>query len=665
MRAQAGAPTCRPLPLLGLLLLLGACSGSSADTPQGHRVLVLGIDGMDHALAERLMGEGRMPNFARLAANGGFSGLGTSIPPQSPVAWSDFTTGLDAGDHGIFDFLHRDPTTMIPYLSTSTVEAPKRVLSMGDWRIPLSGGDVRLLRRGTPFWEVLEDHGVHTTVVRMPADFPPSGTASRELSGMGTPDILGGYGTFSLATTAPELAPEDLQGGGVLAPAEGSEGRYRVTLQGPPNPFRADGIPLTAELTVITDPEHPVARFELGEEVAVLNEGEWSGWIPLDFKLTPLGGRLPGMVRVYLQSVHPELTLYVTPINIDPLEPALPIAHPPEFAAELAEVGGGRYYTQGMPEDAKALTSGVLDTGEFLVQAALARDEAVRQYRALLEEFNASGGDQLLFYYFGFLDQASHVLWHTMDSTHPAHDPVRDAPYAGALEGLYEFADSLVGETLAAISDDVLLVILSDHGFRAWRRSFSLNAWLEEAGYLAVREKDPASRKEMDFLTNVDWSRTQAYGLGLSGLYLNLRGRELTGIVPESQRDLLLGEIARRLTRVVDPATGEPAVARVQFQEDYEGRGALEVGPDLVVEFAGGTRNSDASAGGKVPAEVFTDNTSLWSGDHIMDHRSVPGVLFTNQALMRPVGRLRELATALAAEFGVTFPLPDFDAEGD
>lgn len=650
------------LPLSFFPLFLG-CGGSASDHEPGRKVLVVGIDGMDYALTQRFMEEGRLPNFTRLAAMGSFSALGTSIPPQSPVAWSEFLTGLDAGGHGIFDFLHRDPATMMPYLSTSTVEPPGRMLSFGDWQIPLSGGEMRLLRRGTPFWEVLEGHGVHATVVRMPANFPPSGTASQELSGMGTPDILGGYGTFSLLTTAPELAPEDLQGGGVLVPMDGSEGIYRGSVGGPLNPFRANPTPLATELTVIVDRENPVARIEIGGEAHLLNEGEWSDWIPFDFRLTPLGGRIPGMVRVYLQSAHPDLILYVTPVNLDPLNPALPIANPPTFAAELAEAGG-RYYTQGMPEDAKAFTSGVLNTDEFLAQASLPRDESVRQYRTLLEEFNTAPGDRLLFYYFGFLDQASHVLWHTMDPEHPAHDSVRDARHAEALPSLYEFADSLIRETLKTIEDDVLLVILSDHGFRSWRRAFSLNAWLEEAGYLAVRETDPTSRDSLDFLTNVDWSRTQAYGLGLSGLYLNLRGRELTGVVPESQRDLLLDEIARRLARVRDPATGEVVVGRVQRREDYGDRGALDVGPDLVVEFAGGVRNSDASAGGKVPAEIFTDNESLWSGDHIMDHRAVPGVLFTNRPLGRPAAGLRDLAAALTAEFGVPFPPPDSLAGG-
>ena len=164
-------------------------------------MIVLGLDGMDYELTTRLMAEGRLPGLSRLQEMGGFSALGTSIPPLSPVAWSDFITGADAGLHGIFDFIHRDPATMMPYLSTSRATAPERFVHVGDWQFPLDEGTVELLRHGEAFWEKLEKHGVPTTIIRIPANFPTSGTAEREISGMGTPDILGGYGTFSYYTT--------------------------------------------------------------------------------------------------------------------------------------------------------------------------------------------------------------------------------------------------------------------------------------------------------------------------------------------------------------------------------------------------------------------------------------------------------------------------------
>jgi predicted AlkP superfamily phosphohydrolase/phosphomutase len=197
---------------------------------------------------------------------------------------------------------------------------------------------------------------------------------------------------------------------------------------------------------------------------------------------------------------------------------------------------------------------------------------------------------------------------------------------------------------------------MSDHGFTSWRRAVNLNTWLLENGYLAVR--DPALRDEGLFLSNVDWSRTQAYALGFSGIYINLRGRELVGTVPPDQYRLLRDEIARRLSRLVDPATGANAVTEVFVRDEtYMDAGQREMGPDLVIGYAKGFRASDATAEGKVPHDIFEDNTSKWSGDHIMHPDAVPGVLFTTRPLERPVTSLRDLAGAIVAEFGIeTFP---------
>jgi predicted AlkP superfamily phosphohydrolase/phosphomutase len=363
------------------------------------------------------------------------------------------------------------------------------------------------------------------------------------------------------------------------------------------------------------------------------------------------------MVRLYLGQVHPDFELYVSPINIDPLDPVMPISHPADFAAELARATG-LFYTQGMPEDTKAFTSGVLDEEAFLEQSDFITAEQVRQYDYLLERFE--GG--LLFYYFGFLDQASHVMWHPMDPGHPAHDAERDARYAGVIEDLYIRADSIVSASLERLGPDEMLVVMSDHGFTSWRRAVNVNAWLLENGYLAV--KDTARRGEGVFFSNIDWSRTQAYALGFSGIYINLSGRELVGTVPPEEHRLLKDEIDRRLSRLVDPATGERAVAEVFIRDDaYEDAGARERGPDLVIGYAKGIRASDGTVEGRVSREVWEDNTAKWSGDHIMHPDAVPGVLFSTRPLRRPVESLRDLAGALVAEFGIdTFPVPAPDA---
>ena len=623
-----------------------ACGGGEADRATGKRVIILGFDGMDYGLAGELMAEGRMPNFARLAKQGSFAPLGTSIPPQSPVAWSNFITGMDAGGHGIYDFMHRDPLTMVPYFSTSQTHGSTESLKIGKWQIPLSGGTVELLRRGEAFWEVLERNGIETTVMRMPANFPPSGTASRELSGMGTPDLLGTYGTFSYYTTNAFEFDDIKIGGGEVFEVFVEDDSVHAKLHGPDNPFLVEPEPATVDFVVYLDPEEPVVKLVVGTEQRVLKVGEWSDWVPMQFDFIPTQS-VPGMCRFYLKEVRPELELYVTPINLDPMSPAMPISTPDSYAAELA-MATGRFYTQGMAEDTNALTGGVFTVADFIAQAKIAGDENIEQYKYVLDQFD----DGLLFYYFGNLDQSSHMLWRPMDPEHPSYDPEVDAPYADVIKQLYETMDGVLGYTLEHMGEDTLLIAMSDHGFTSWRRAFHLNTWLRENGYLTAI--DPDLEEDPGLLVNVDWSRTRAYGLGINSLYINLEGREAYGIVSPGQRRALTEEISERLLATVDPVVGERAITQVFIAEDaYKDRGYLEIGPDIVIGYADGWRCSNESAMGEVPQEVFTDNDSFWSGDHLIDPEVVPGVLLTNRPLKKPAPKLQDLAAAVLAEFEI------------
>lgn len=651
---RARRPLAAALIAVGVLsaaaLIAAACGRRAAGVDAASpRVIVLGFDGLDYGLTRQLMAAGRLPNFARLAKMGRFSPLATTIPPQSPVAWSSFTTGHDPAAHGIFDFVHRDPATLAPYLSTTRTEPPRWILPLGPWQFPLKGGEVVSLRDGEPFWARLARQGVQTTIMRMPANYPPSGLATRELSGMGTPDLVGSYGTFTFYTTDPAAAPGP--DGGARAVAGGRIVRVRAiddvvqaTLDGPENPLRRTPRTLTAPFTIYRDPRAPAVRIVMGDEERLLAVGEWSDWTPVTFALAPLQS-LRGMVRFHLKEVRPRLALYVTPIEIDPLQPALPISTPAGYAAELARATG-RFYTQGMPEDTKALSAGVFDADAFLRQAALTADENRRQYVDVLDRYR--GG--LLFYYFGHVDQVSHMMWRARDPEHPAYDPVRDAPHAHVVEDLYIGLDAIVGHTLDRMPPETLLVVMSDHGFASWRRTFHLNSWLEQQGYLAVR--DPARRQDPLF-RNVDWARTRAYGLGLNGLYINLKGREPAGVVDPSQREALVAEIAAALLNTTDPATGQRAITAVHRPGKVGSPVAHpDRAPDLIVGYAKGTRCSNESALGEVPAAVMADNTEAWSGDHCMDPAAVPGVLFSSRRLRAPAASLQDLTGAILAEFG-------------
>jgi predicted AlkP superfamily phosphohydrolase/phosphomutase len=628
---------------LGVAAALALAAACDAPAPDA-RVIVLGFDGMDYGLTRQLMAEGRMPNFSKVAAEGSFAPLGTSVPPQSPVAWSNFITGHDPGAHGIFDFVHRDPATKTPYLSTSRTVPPSRTLRIGGYQFPLSGGRVELLRHGAPFWEALESAGIETTIVRMPANFPPSGTASRELSGMGTPDLLGTYGTFTFYSSELFAFGGRPLSGGRLQRVHVRDLVVRSTLRGPDNPFRSEPAPLETPFEVYLDPVEPVVKLVAGSEERVLRAGEWSDWVPIRFSMIPTQS-LPGMVRFYLKQVRPEFELYASPLNIDPLDPALPISTPASWAAELARATG-RFYTQGMPEDTKAYEEGVLTRDEFLAQARLSAGEIGRHLDHALDTFRTG----LLFYYVGNVDQVSHMLWGAMDPGHPAYDPERDPRYASVVGDLYVELDAIVGRTLSAMPAGTTLIVMSDHGFASWRRAFHLNSWLRDAGYLTLA--DPQRRDDPGYFGNVDWSRTRAYGVGLNGLYLNLAGREAGGIVNAGERDALLSEISAALLKVIDPATGRAAITKV-YRADQVFAGADHPGlmPDLLVGYAKGTRCSNESALGGIPREVIVDNTGEWTGDHCMDHEAVPGILLTNRKLRRAAPSLEQLGAAILAEF--------------
>jgi len=630
----------------GLACLLGLLAGCGSPRADAPRVIILGIDGMDHGLTRSLMAEGRLPHLAGLADRGVFQPLGTSVPPLSPVAWSDFITGMDSGGHGIYDFIHRDPETMVPYLSTSRVVGEAEVFRLGRWQVPLGGETSESLRYGRPFWAALEERGIPTSILRMPANYPPSGLATRELSGMGTPDLLGTYGTFSFYTSVPFAFQGRTLSGGEVYPVDVIDGVVEAKLYGVDNPFLSEPTRVTTPFTVHVDPDEPVALLQVSGHERLLKVGEWTDWLPISMEMIPTQA-IPVEARFYLRSTQPDFEMYVTPLNFDPMAPATPISHPDEFAAELAEATG-RYYTQGMPEDTHSLKQHVLDRDEFLAQARIAGEELIEQFDYALQEYD----DGLLFYYFGNLDQVSHMMWRPMDPGHPAYDPEKDREFKDVVGSLYERFDRLVGDTLERVSPGTLVVVMSDHGFASWRRGFNLNGWLRENGYLAAR--NPGARSDPGFLTNVDWSRTRAYALGLNGLYVNVRGREKEGVVPPDQRAALVEEIATKLLAVEDPATGQPAITKVYRRDEfYEDRGHLEIGPDLLVGYAKETKSTDESAGGSVTGEVFSDNELEWSGDHSMDHETVPGVLFASRPLKRPVERLKDLAGAILAEYGV------------
>lgn len=611
------------------------------------RVIVLGMDGMDPHLVHRMMQSGRLPNFVRLARQGSFAALRTSTPPQSPVAWSNFIAGTDPGGHGIFDFIHRDPVTYFPYLSTSRAEPSKRNLSLAGYVIPLSKGKVLDLRRGRAFWEILEEHDIPATVFKMPSNFPPTPTRQRVLAGMGTPDILGTYGIFSYYTDEPIKIDEDIGGARIVTVAL-EDNRVTSTLLGPKNTYKAGSPDSTVDFTTWVDAVNPVAKIAVQDEEFILEQGEWSPWVRVRFKMMP-GVHVSGICRFYLREVRPHFKLYVSPINIDPADPALPLSTPEGYAKELA-ARHGPFFTKGLPADTKAMDHGVLDEAAFLAQDDLVFGEDLALFEYELDRFESG----LLYHYVSSTDQRSHMFWRLMDPRHPAYDPRLAAEYGDTVEKIYIEMDKLLEKTLRKVDERTVLIVLSDHGFVSYYRSFHLNTWLRNNGYLVLT--DSSSGEDAEFFENVDWSRTKAYALGFNGLYINQRGREGKGIVSPLEKEGLMEEIARRLPQVSDPLTGGRPVLKVyKAHECYSGPYVHE-GPDLIVGYRQGYRASWQTALGKVPKDLLETNTKKWSGDHCMAPDVLPGILLTNRPLIASEPSLYDVTATLLASFGIPIP---------
>jgi predicted AlkP superfamily phosphohydrolase/phosphomutase len=579
-----------------------------------------------------------LPHLARLKAQGGFSRVATTRPAQTPVAWSTFATGTNPGGHGIFDFLRRNPQTYLPDLALNRYEQKNAFLP------PRAVN----LRRGTPVWDLLKGAGLGATVLRCPCTYPPDSVRGRMLSGMGVPDLRGGLGTATFYTTDEAVKPRESEN--VVKLNRASDGVFSTHLIGPRNPkTRGD---LHGEITLRVDAAagRVVLVSDGSPRELVIHQGAWSDWLRVKFKLGLLQS-IRGMVRFYLIACQPELALYASPINFDPAAPFFPISDPPEYAGELAQ-RTGLYYTTGMVEDHAGLNNERISDEAFLDQCAI----VWRDREAMMLHELASFDAGLFYCLYDTPDRVQHLFWRFREPDHPANRGA--APHsemAQVIDDCYRRCDAVVGKALAYCDDQTLFIALSDHGFNSFQRGVHLNTWLFDNGYLALKDGALPGDAAGDLLRQVDWERTRAYWLGLSGIYLNLKGREQQGIVPAEEAGAVKVSLAKALAGLVDPGRGGAiAIRRAQPREEvYHGPFADEA-PDLIVDFAPGYRVSWSSSMGGIAHGQFEDNTKKWSGDHIIDPDQVPGVLFMNRPFRGAGARLVDLAPTILASLGVS-----------
>ncbi len=651
-----------PMAVLAIVLAAALTSCSDDTAPHG-KVIVIGFDGMDPRLTERLMDAGELPNLAKLRDAGGYSPLGTTIPPQSPVAWASFITGANPGVHGIFDFIHRDPAKQCaPYYSAAETVEGDDGWEVGNHKIPLTfwpfnhNPTQTLLRReGTPFWDYLDEAGVPARIYDIPANYPPSESKHGHmccLSGMGVPDLLGGYGTYQYFAED-TLVPRS-EGGGMRSPLIFEGNTARATLVGPTHTYLKRPDRTKVEFTVNRHPTESTARIDLQGQTMLLKEGEWSDWVKVEYTLE-MPPFLPnahanGICRFYLQQARPKFRLYVTPINIDPSDPAgQKISEPEGFVTEIADELG-LFPTAGFQEDHKALSNKIFTDHEYRQQARYVLTERL----ALLDYSKGHYQDGLLFFYFSSTDLQAHMFWWDSDDPHPVRTPAEARKYHQVVVDLYKEMDEVVGDIVKQYGDEATILVMSDHGFCNFRRQFNVNTWLRENRYLQPGNSKSIMDPRWGRLA--DWRRTKAYGLGLNGLYINLKGRERDGIVEPHERQALIDELIEKLLAVSDPLDGSPVIATVYKTDEVYSGPHTSKAPDLIIGYHRGYRASWAATLGNIEDDLISDNDSAWSADHCIAAGEVPGVVFSNRPILRDKPSLIDLAPTILEEFGIEPP---------
>lgn len=556
------------------------------------KTLILGLDAFDPSFFENLYEQGKLPNLGKLLDGKGYARFEVSNPPQSEVSWTSIATGLDPGGHGMFDFVHRDPQTYNLHVS---------LLPTGRGL-----GGVQFIRpsNARTIFDMAAEKGYPATSMWWPATFPARPESPvRTLPGLGAPDIQGRLGVGTLYTTNPDL-PDKLGKTPVRRLKSLGGGRFSAALEGPLT--KSGNALVEFQLAV----KENTADLNVGKEKLKLTLGKWSPIIDVSFKMGLLVS-VHAITRLVLTQTHPFVQIYALPLQIHPLHSPWRYATPASFVKEAWKVAGP-FLTLGWPQDTTGLDDGCMGDEQFLDLCESIDDARERLLMHEIDQFQ----EGLLASVFDSLDRVQHMFF-------------RDR--LDVIEHWYRRLDALVGRVIdrlaAQTSTPTRLVIVSDHGFQRFDYKVHLNRWLIEQGFL-----QPATGAPSNDLKGVDWMHSQAYALGLNSLYLNLKGREGQGIVPDDQRLTLSEQITGRLLDWKGP-DGRPVVRRVLRSEEAYTGGLASYGPDLLVGFSTGYRASADTGLGAWKDQLLEPNHDHWGADHCYDPECVPGILFADRDL--------------------------------
>ncbi|NIS82023.1 MAG: hypothetical protein GTO14_17850 [Anaerolineales bacterium] len=524
--------------------------------------------------------------------------MSVSNPAQSEVSWTSIATGLNPGTHGLFDFVHRNPADYT--LHVSLLPTKKAIFGI-QFASPHNAHTI---------FDQSVENGYPATTLWWPATFP----ARREspvhtIPGLGTPDILGRLGVGTYFSLDPNASGEGYKTNVEHLEQLGKH-KARGLLKGPLRKMKKGEAIQAAEAFELDWINEKEARLTLGKQEIPLEKGQWSSFLEIPFKMQ-LGVSVHAITQVLLTENTFGPGLYFLPLQIHPLHASWPYANPNSLGKQLWR-DLGPFHTLGWPQDTTGLDEGFMEDSHFL---QLCDDILSVRERVLMNQIQ-SFQEGMLAIVFDSLDRVQHMFW-------------RDRP--DILEKWYTQLDSLSGRIEEEIHQhghqDTRLLIVSDHGFSEFNYKVHLNRWLIESGFLVTH-----GAENQGTLDHVDWSRTRAYAVGLSSIYLNMKGRESEGVVDEHEGISLANEIKEALLHWEGPDKRK-VVRNVWLREEAFHGPLTPYAPDLVVGFNAGYRASGQTGLGGWGTEALEVNTDHWGADHCIDPDLVQGVIFSNVSL--------------------------------
>jgi len=315
--------------------------------------------------------------------------------------------------------------------------------------------------------------------------------------------------------------------------------------------------------------------------------------------------------------------------------------HPAELASEIEEELGGDPYIFDIPNFREQGEDAVLKQVFTMTE---------RRWRVARRLVRSKPWDFFMLVEMG-PDRLHHVFWQHVDPAHFKY--VAGNRFESAFRDYYRFLDGEVAKLLEALPEDVVVIVMSDHGARRMDGGVCFNEWLAAQGYL--RFVEPVDRPTPIGKAPVEWGRTVAWGDGgyYGRLFLNVKGREPQGTVDPSRYSETRDELAAALESMPGP-DGEPLGTKVYRPQDVypEVRG---VAPDLIVYFGDLRWRSVGQVG---TGDIFTYEND--TGPDGANHDRA-GVLVMAGATGQPVGsrdglRLIDVGPTILSLYGLEAP---------